>query len=206
MDGQKSDPSFPDRSGNWGQTWVPPPFLSRTLAAPRLSPRPGTFQRLFMRYFLSKIWDLRRRLQRLAFSARLLSQGWARHWAALIRALWGGELWKGRQCPPWEWDPGPASAHRHWLADSSSVWRRASPLLLDDKVRHKIFGLVRHSFEGLLIKIPVSGEHIVQGLCIVIAQEWGEATQPTGREAGGRERKMRAGEGWARSLGDSTVC
>ena len=43
-----------------------------------------------MRYFLSKIWDLRRRLQRLAFSARLLSQGWARHWAALIRALWRG--------------------------------------------------------------------------------------------------------------------
>lgn len=52
----------------------------------------GTFQRLFMRYFLSKIWDLRRRLQRLAFSARLLSQGWARHWAAFIRALWEGAM------------------------------------------------------------------------------------------------------------------
>lgn len=51
-------------------------FLKRLAA---LTAMKFFFQRLFMRYFLSKIWDLRRRLQRLAFSARLLSQGWARH-------------------------------------------------------------------------------------------------------------------------------
>ena len=73
----------------------PVPFPPRIpLSSPPQSS--GTFQRLFMRYFLSKIWDLRRRLQRLAFSARLLSQGWARHWAALIRALWrGGGMVRG---------------------------------------------------------------------------------------------------------------
>lgn len=69
----------------WCQDLFPPCRPSPQPPQPR-----GTFQRLFMRYFLSKIWDLRRRLQRLAFSARLLSQGWARHWAALMRALGGG--------------------------------------------------------------------------------------------------------------------
>ena len=47
-------------------------FLKRLAA---LTAMKFFFQRLFMRYFLSRIWDLRRRLQRLAFSARLLSQG-----------------------------------------------------------------------------------------------------------------------------------
>lgn len=65
-----------------GQAWLaepakPEPFPPAGLPWPQ--PLSYTFQRLFMRYFLSKIWDLRRRLQRLAFSARLLSQGWARH-------------------------------------------------------------------------------------------------------------------------------
>lgn len=50
-------------------------------------PAPRTFQRRLMTYFLSSTWDLSRRLQRLAFSARLLSQGCCRHWSALIRAL-----------------------------------------------------------------------------------------------------------------------
>lgn len=100
QDKEKSQLCFPDRARPGGRNlprqgwWGPEPGArsSSCLAAPPFThPQPsGTFQRLFMRYFLSKTWDLRRRLQRLAFSARLLSQGWARHWAALMRALWGG--------------------------------------------------------------------------------------------------------------------
>lgn len=97
---EKSQPCFPDKASP-GQQNLPKQgwwglgsgarSSSRLAAPPSPNPQPSnTFQRLFMRYFLSKIWDLRRRLQRLAFSARLLSQGWARHWAALMRALWGG--------------------------------------------------------------------------------------------------------------------
>lgn len=56
-------------------------------ADPHALARPHTFQRRLMTYFLSSTWDLSRRLERLAFSARLLSQGCCRHWSALIRAL-----------------------------------------------------------------------------------------------------------------------
>lgn len=94
---QKSKSCLPDRARPGQQNlprqgWWRLGSGARSSSHSRVLPPPhpessGTFQRLFMRYFLSKIWDLRRRLQRLAFSARLLSQGWARHWAALIRAL-----------------------------------------------------------------------------------------------------------------------
>lgn len=69
------------------ETGSPPhqlPQMALTLF-PTLAPR--TFQRRRMTYFLSSTWDLSRRLQRLAFSARLLSQGCCRHWPALIRPL-----------------------------------------------------------------------------------------------------------------------
>lgn len=73
----------------WAETGSPPPpqlpQTALTLFFPMLAPR--TFQRRRMTYFLSSTWDLSRRLQRLAFSARLLSQGCCRHWPALIRPL-----------------------------------------------------------------------------------------------------------------------
>lgn len=80
---------------------------SPTSQASSSCPSSGTFQRLFMRYFLSRIWDFRRRLQRLAFSARLLSQGWARHCSALIRAL------RRRQCGEGRPVPGPLDPDMH---------------------------------------------------------------------------------------------
>lgn len=54
---------FPDRTSQDG----PGASLSHPISSLLLPQSSGTFQRLFMRYFY-KIWDLRRRLQRLAFS------------------------------------------------------------------------------------------------------------------------------------------
>lgn len=127
--------------GFWCQELFPP--CSPSLAPPQPS---STFQRLFIRYFLSKIWDLRRRLQRLAFSARLLSQGWARHWAALMRALWGGGSVARvcgmllRRCQP---RPRPACTCMHWaLTHGLHILQGASPLVLDNEVGDKVFGLI----------------------------------------------------------------
>lgn len=90
---RKLSPAWQTRLGGQGRAAGAGRHASLSLPPPH-----GTFQRLFMRYFFNKIWDLRRRLQRLAFSARLLSQGWARHWAALIRALWEGMGGERGQC------------------------------------------------------------------------------------------------------------
>lgn len=79
-------------------------------ADPHALARARTFQRRLMTYFLSSTWDLSRRLERLAFSARLLSQGCCRHWSALIRALGErGAHIKPAQAPHPQPPPSPAT-------------------------------------------------------------------------------------------------
>lgn len=97
-------------STRMGRDWQAPPQLPQTALTlfPMLAPR--TFQRRRMTYFLSSTWDLSRRLQRLAFSARLLSQGCCRHWPALIRPLGVKGAWvTPAQAPLPQPPPSPAT-------------------------------------------------------------------------------------------------
>lgn len=67
----------------------------------------------------------------------------------------------GREAQPASQPGPPCRPSDTGLAHAGSCPGGASPLVLDNELGDKIFGLVGHSFEGLLVKVPVGRENIV---------------------------------------------
>lgn len=55
-----------------------------------------------------------------------------------------------------------------------------TPLILDDEVGDEVLGFIGHALKGLLIKVPVGSQNVVECLGVIVTQEGGEATEPGG--------------------------
>lgn len=55
-----------------------------------------------------------------------------------------------------------------------------TPLILDDEVGDKVLGLTGDTLKGLLIKVPVGSQDVVECLGVIVTQEGGEAAEPGG--------------------------
>ena len=51
------------------------------------------------------------------------------------------------------------------------------PFGWDEQSGDEVLSLLRNVLEGLRVEVPVGMKNVVHGLCVVITQEWREATQ-----------------------------
>lgn len=53
---------------------------------------------------------------------------------------------------------------------------------LHQQTGDEVLGFIRDVFKLLLLKVPLTGQDVVQGLVVIVAKKWRQAAEPGSRE------------------------